>query len=43
MPNGTPCPVTELIHREEISLPCNQAMTDDECAYVISTINNFMP
>lgn len=41
--NTMSLPVTEMIHREEISLPCNQAMTDDECAYVISTINNFMP
>lgn len=41
--NTMTLPVTELIHREEISLPCNQAMTDDECAYVISTINSFMP
>ncbi|MCD7713434.1 MAG: DegT/DnrJ/EryC1/StrS family aminotransferase [Prevotella sp.] len=34
-------PVTERIHREELSLPLNQAMTDDEAAYVIETINAF--
>lgn len=36
-------PVTEQIHREELSLPCNQAMTDGECQYVIDTVNAFKP
>lgn len=34
-------PVTEQIHREELSLPCHQAMTDDEVDTVIHAINNF--
>ena len=34
-------PVTEQIHREELSLPCNPVMTDDEVTYVISVINSF--
>ncbi|MCD8288729.1 MAG: DegT/DnrJ/EryC1/StrS family aminotransferase [Prevotella sp.] len=34
-------PVTERIHREELSLPLNQAMTDDEAAYVVNTVNAF--
>ena len=32
-------PVTERIHREELSLPCHPAMTDDEVSYVISVLN----
>lgn len=34
-------PITERIHREELSLPCNEAMTDEEIAYVASLINKF--
>lgn len=34
-------PVTERIHREQLSLPCNQAMTDEEVSYVINTVNAF--
>ena len=34
-------PITERIHREELSIPCNQAMTDEEVQYVINTINSF--
>lgn len=34
-------PVTERIHQEELSLPCNQAMTDEEVTYIIDTINGF--
>lgn len=34
-------PVTERIHREQLSLPCNQAMTDEEVSYVIDTVNAF--
>ena len=38
-----PCglPVTERIHAEELSLPCNQAMTDDDVTRLIATLNNF--
>lgn len=35
-------PVAEQIHQEELSLPCNQAMTDEEVAYIIETINRFL-
>ena len=34
-------PITERIAREELSLPCNPAMTDDEVAGVIRACNNF--
>jgi dTDP-4-amino-4,6-dideoxygalactose transaminase len=34
-------PVTELIHREELSLPCNPAMTNEEAEYVAQAINEF--
>lgn len=33
-------PITEQIHREELSLPINQAMTDEEVFYIIDKINN---
>ena len=28
-------PITERIHREELSLPCNQVLTDEEVSYII--------
>lgn len=34
-------PITERIHRQELSLPLNQAMTDDEVTYIINIINNW--
>ena len=34
-------PVTERIHRQELSLPCHQAMTDQEAEYIASLLNNF--
>ena len=34
-------PITERIHCEELSLPCNPAMSDEEVAKVIATINSF--
>ena len=34
-------PVTERIHREELSLPCNQTMTDEEVMHVVETLNQF--
>lgn len=37
--NGISLPVTEKIHREELSLPCNQAMTDHEVEQVVERIN----
>lgn len=39
--NGMTLPVTERIHREELSLPCNQAMTDEEAHTVVTLINGF--
>lgn len=40
MPQGG-LPITERIHREELSLPCNQVMTDDEVQQVIAAANDF--
>lgn len=34
-------PITERIHREELSLPCSQVMSDDDVTHVIQTINDF--
>lgn len=34
-------PITEQIHREELSIPCNQAMTDREVEMVIAALNGF--
>ena len=34
-------PVTETIHREELSLPCHQAMTDAEIEKITDLINSF--
>lgn len=34
-------PLTERIHAQELSLPCHQAMTDDEAAMVAELLNNF--
>ncbi len=34
-------PVTEKIAREELSLPCNQCMSEDEVTHVIQTVNQF--
>lgn len=34
-------PVTELIHRQELSLPCHPAMTDDEVAVVIKAVSDW--
>lgn len=37
----TPLPITERIHREELSLPCNQVMTEADITTVIQLINSF--
>jgi len=37
--NHLSLPVTERIHAQELSLPCNPAMTDDEAARVADLIN----
>ena len=34
-------PITERIHREELSLPCHPAMSSDEVKKVIETVNKF--
>lgn len=34
-------PVTERIHREELSLPVSQVLTEEECKKVTRLINNF--
>lgn len=39
--NNLSFPITEHIHACELSLPLNQAMTDEEVAYVIKVINNW--
>lgn len=36
-------PVTERIHREELSLPCNQTMTDADVVSVCKAANEFNP
>ncbi|MGI6232742.1 MAG: DegT/DnrJ/EryC1/StrS family aminotransferase [Prevotella sp.] len=36
--NSLELPVTEKIHREELSLPCNQTMTDAEVEIVAETV-----
>ena len=36
-------PVTEKIHCEELSLPCNPAMSDEEVTQVIEVANRFVP
>ncbi len=39
--NSLSLPVTERIHREELSLPCNPAMTDEEAMHVVALLNSF--
>ena len=34
-------PITETIHRQELSLPCNQTMSDEETEEVIRLVNSF--
>ncbi len=36
-------PVTERIHAEELSLPCNQALTEAEIETIIDALNSFRP
>ena len=40
---GVSLPITERIHREELSLPCNPAISDDEASLVIEAVNSFAP
>lgn len=39
--NNHSYPITERIHHEELSLPCNQAMTNSEVEEVVRAINEF--
>ena len=39
--NNLSLPVTELISAQELSIPCHQAMTDEEVDAVISALNSF--
>ncbi len=41
--SGLELPVTEKIHREVLSLPCNPAMSKDDIRQVIKAINSFAP
>ena len=34
-------PITERIHAEELSIPCNQALTDDDVSRIIDLLNAF--
>lgn len=34
-------PITELIHQQELSLPCNPVMTDEEVCSIIKHINKY--
>ena len=36
-----PLPVTDQIHAQELSLPCNQAMTNEEASHVADLLNTF--
>jgi len=38
---GLSLPITERIHREELSLPLNQTMTDEEVEYVTKVLGGF--
>ncbi len=40
--NHLSLPVTELLSCEELSIPCHQAMTDDEALYIAALINAFV-
>lgn len=39
--NQLSLPVTEAIHQEQLSLPCNQTMTNAEADYIIGLLNAF--
>lgn len=40
--NSLSLPLTERIANEELSLPLNQTMTDEEARYVVECVNGFM-
>lgn len=39
--NSLSLPVTERIHQQELSLPCNQTMTEEEALEVVRAVNEF--
>lgn len=39
--NALSFPITERIHREELSIPCNQTMLLDDAEQIITLLNNF--
>lgn len=39
--NGLSLPITEKIHREELSLPMSPCLTDEQVQYVIDAVNEF--
>ena len=39
--NALSLPVTEEIHAQELSIPCHQAMTDEEAKTVVQALNRF--
>jgi dTDP-4-amino-4,6-dideoxygalactose transaminase len=41
--NTMSLPISEQISREELSLPCNEAMTDEEALQVVEALNAFIP
>lgn len=41
--NTLELPITELISAQELSIPCHQAMTDQEVETVVSALNRFSP
>ena len=41
--NSQSLPLTEQICREELSLPCNEAMTEEEALQVVEALNAFIP
>ena len=39
--NSLSLPVTEMIHAQELSIPCNQAMTNEEVERIVDLLNDF--
>ena len=39
--NALSYPITELIHEQELSIPCNQAMSKEEAEHIVGLLNRF--
>lgn len=39
--NSLSLPITELIHAQELSIPCHQAMTQEEADFIADLLNDF--